>query len=231
MYVILPFEKEFFEKKHNYPVNFLGHPLIDSISNFQNRFQKDKQEIKLNNKPVVAILPGSRKQEIKKILKTVIKVINDYPDHQFIIAGAPNIENSFYKKFLNDLDITIVQNKTYELLSISSAAIVTSGTATLETALFKVPQIVCYKSSFISYIIAKLLVKIKYISLVNLIMDKEIVKELIQQNCNKDSISLELNKILNPDHRKKLLLNYSKLISVLGKPGTSRRIANDIIKT
>ena len=135
-----------------------------------------------------------------------------------------------YKKFLNDLDITIVQNKTYELLSVSSAAIVTSGTATLETALFKVPQIVCYKSSFISYIIAKLLVKIKYISLVNLIMDKEIVKELIQQNCNKDSISLELNKILNPDHRKKLLLNYSKLISVLGKPGISRRIANDIIK-
>ena len=107
------------------------------------------------------------------------------------------------KKFLNDLDITIVQNKTYELLSVSSAAIVTSGTATLETALFKVPQIVCYKSSFISYIIAKLLVKIKYISLVNLIMDKEIVKELIQQNCNKDSISLELNKILNPDHKKK----------------------------
>jgi len=231
MYVILPFEKEFFEKKHNYPVNFLGHPLIDSISNFQNRFQKDKQEIKLNNKPVIAILPGSRKQEIKKILKTVIKVINDYPDHQFVIAGAPNIEKSFYKNFLKNIDITIVQNKTYELLSVSSAAIVTSGTATLETALFKVPQIVCYKSSFISYIIAKLLVKIKYISLVNLIMDKEIVTELIQQNCNKDSISLELNKILNPDHRKKLLLNYNKLISVLGTPGTSRRIANDLIKT
>jgi len=227
MYVILPFEKEFFEKKHNYSVNFLGHPLIDSIC----KFQKDKQEIKLNNKPVIAILPGSRKQEIKKILKTVIKVINDYPNYQFIIAGAPNIENSFYKNFLKNIDITIVQNKTYELLSVSSAAIVTSGTATLETALFKVPQIVCYKSSFISYIIAKLLVKIKYISLVNLIMDKEIVKELIQQNCNKDSISLELNKILNPDHRKKLLLNYDKLISVLGKPGASRRIANDIIKT
>jgi lipid-A-disaccharide synthase len=229
LYVILPFEKDFFEKKHDYPVKFLGHPLIDSISNFKNCSDKKDKIFKIN-KPIIAILPGSREQEIKKILKTVIKVVTKYPNYQFIIAGAPNIKINFYKKIIKNTNLTIVQNKTYELLSISTAAIVTSGTATLETALFKVPQIVCYKSSFISYLIAKLLVKIKYISLVNLIMDQEIVKELIQHNCNKNSISLELNKILDSTNRKKLLLNYDKLISILGKSGTSKRIALDIVK-
>ena len=229
LYVILPFEKEFFEKKHHYPVKFLGHPLIDSIINFKNRSGK-KDEIVELNKPIIAILPGSREQEIKKILKTIIKVIPDYPNYQFVIAGAPNIKINFYQKIIGETNITIVQNKTYELLSISTAAIVTSGTATLETALFKVPQIVCYKSSLISYLIAKLLVKIKYISLVNLIMNQEIVKELIQHNCNKNSISFELNKILDSTHRKKILLNYNELISILGKSGTSKRVALDIVK-
>ena len=229
LYVILPFEKDFLEKKHHFPVKFLGHPLIDSISNFKNCSDKKDQIFEIN-KPIIAILPGSREQEIKKILKTVIKVVPKYPNYQFIIAGAPNIKINFYQKILENTNITIVQNKTYELLSISTAAIVTSGTATLETALFKVPQIVCYKSSFISYLIAKLLVKIKYISLVNLIMDQEIVKELIQHNCNKNSISFELNKILDSRNRKKLLLNYDKLISILGKSGTSKRIALDIVK-
>lgn len=230
LYVILPFEKEFFEVKHNYPVKFLGHPLVDSISNFKKNYDSSKEQIISNKKPVIAILPGSRKQEIKKILNTVIKIVEYFPNHQFIVAGAPNIELSYYNSSLKNKNIKVIENKTYELLSISTAAIVTSGTATLETALFKVPQVVCYKSSYFSYFIAKLIVKIKYISLVNLIMDQQIVKELIQQDCNKVNITNELKKILDLNHRKSLLIKYDELTSVLGNYGTSKRVALDIIK-
>ena len=230
LYVILPFEKEFFELKHNYPVKFLGHPLVDSISNFKKNYDSSKEQIISNKKPVIAILPGSRKQEIKKILNTVIKIVEYFPNYQFIVAGAPNIELNYYNSSLKNKNIKVIANKTYELLSISTAAIVTSGTATLETALFKVPQVVCYKSSYFSYFIAKLIVKIKYISLVNLIMDQQIVKELIQQDCNKVNITNELKKILNLNHRKSLLIKYDELTSVLGNYGTSKRVALDIIK-
>ena len=230
LYVILPFEKEFFELKHNYPVKFLGHPLVDSISNFTKNYDSSKEQIISNKKPVIAILPGSRKQEIKKILNTVIKIVEYFPKYQFIVAGAPNIELNYYNSSLKNKNIKVIANKTYELLSISTAAIVTSGTATLETALFKVPQVVCYKSSYFSYFIAKLIVKIKYISLVNLIMDQQIVKELIQQDCNKVNITNELKKILNLNHRKSLLIKYDELTSVLGNYGTSKRVALDIIK-
>ncbi|MDA9018821.1 lipid-A-disaccharide synthase [Flavobacteriaceae bacterium] len=230
LYVILPFEKEFFELKHNYPVKFLGHPLVDSISNFKKNYDCLKEQIISNKKPVIAILPGSRKQEIKKILNTVIKIVEYFPNYQFIVAGAPNIELNYYNSSLKNKNIKVIANKTYELLSISTAAIVTSGTATLETALFKVPQVVCYKSSYFSYFIAKLIVKIKYISLVNLIMDQQIVKELIQQDCNKVNITNELKKILNLNHRKSLLIKYDELTSVLGNYGTSKRVALDIIK-
>ena len=209
----------------------MGHPLIDSIENFKNIYDKKNKPLDFGNKPVIAILPGSRKQEINKILSTIKEIIDYYPDYKFVIAGAPNIDNNFYKSILKGVEINIVQNKTYELLSMGKAAIVTSGTATLETALFKVPQIVCYKSSFLSYFIARLLVKIKYISLVNLIMDKEIVKELIQNKCNKNSIRIELNKILDNNYSKEIKSNYIKLISILGKSGTSKRIADDILKT
>ncbi|MDG1792382.1 MAG: lipid-A-disaccharide synthase, partial [Flavobacteriaceae bacterium] len=142
---------------------------------------------------------------------------------------APNIELSYYASIIKNKKIKVIENKTYELLSVSHAAIVTSGTATLETALFKVPQIVCYKSSYFSFIIAKLIVNIKYISLVNLIMDQEIVKELIQQDCNKDKITKELKKILDLNHRKSLKVKYDELTSILGNFGTSKRIALDII--
>ncbi len=231
LYVILPFEKDFFEKKHNFPVKFLGHPLIDSINNFNKIYNNKKEHLNFGNKPVIAILPGSRKQEINKILNTVKEITVYFPDYEFVIAGAPSIDNNYYKSILKGVKINIVQNKTYELLSISKAAVVTSGTATLETALFKVPQIVCYKSSFLSYFIAKLLVKTKYISLVNLIMNKEIVKELIQNNCNKNSVRLELNKILDKNKSQEIKSNYIKLISILGKSGACKRIADDILKT
>ena len=230
LYVILPFEKEFFETKHKYPVKFLGHPLLDSISNFKKNYDSSSEQIITNKKAVIAILPGSRKQEIKKILNTVIKIVDYFPDHQFIVAGAPNIELSYYKSILKNKRIKVIENKTYEILSISTAAIVTSGTATLETALFKVPQVVCYKSSYFSYFIAKLIVNIKYISLVNLIMDQQIVKELIQQDCNKDKIRYELEKILDLNNKKSLQIKYDELTSILGNSGTSKRVALDIIK-
>jgi len=230
LYVILPFEKEFFESKHNYPVKFLGHPLADSIYNFKINYKSSNQLITGDKKPIIAILPGSRKQEIKKILNIVLETVEYFSEYQFIVAGAPNIELSYYTSIIKNKKIKVIENKTYELLSVSYAAIVTSGTATLETALFKVPQIVCYKSSYFSFFIAKLLVNIKYISLVNLIMDQEIIKELIQGDCNKEKITNELRKILNSNNRKVLKVKYDELASILGENGTSKRVAIDIIK-
>ena len=231
LYVILPFEKDYFEKKHNFKVNFLGHPLLDSI-----KFFKDLRAIDFLNchnldkkKEIISILPGSRKQEIKKILGIMLKVIEFFPDYQFVIAGAPNIDLEFYQKIINDKNVRVIKAETYNLLSNSKAALVTSGTATLETAIFKIPQVVCYKTSFISYFLAKIFVKIKYISLVNLIMNKEVIKELIQTNCSKKNIVKELKKVLDLKNRDKLSIEYDKLISLLGKPGSSKRIAKDIV--
>ena len=192
MYVILPFEKDFYEKKHHFPVEFVGHPLIDAI---KNRTIVDeiafRKEHNLDEKPIIALLPGSRKQEITKMLSVMLSVVNDFPDYQFVIAGAPSQEYSFYAPFLKTKNSHFISNKTYDLLSVSSAALVTSGTATLETALFKVPEVVCYKGSWASYQIAKRIVTLKYISLVNLIMDKEVVTELIQDNCTSKNIKIE----------------------------------------
>ncbi|NDI97786.1 lipid-A-disaccharide synthase [Flavobacterium sp. LaA7.5] len=231
MYIILPFEKEFYEVKHQYPVEFVGHPLIDAI---QNRPATDKEafrkENNLDHKPVIALLPGSRKQEIAKMLSVMLSVVDDFPDYQFVIAGAPSQEFSFYKQFLNKKSVHFVSNKTYDLLSIAHAALVTSGTATLETALFKVPEVVCYKGSWISYQIARRIITLKYISLVNLIMDKEVVKELIQGDFNKKNIKKELQKILSPAHREKLLEEYNVLEEKLGGAGASESTARHIIK-
>ena len=231
LYVILPFEKKYFETKHNFPVKFLGHPLLDSIKNFKDSFKNNFFEH--NNlkktKEIITILPGSRKQEIKKILSTMLDVVDFFPDYQFVIGAAPNIDNNFYKKFIKAKNVVLIKNQTYELLSNSKAALVTSGTATLEASIFKIPIIVCYKTSYISYFLAKLLVKIKFISLVNLIMDKEVIKELIQSNCIKKNIINELNNILEPKKMSYIKINYEKLISMLGTVGTSERIASDII--
>ena len=231
MYIILPFEKEFYEVKHQYPVEFVGHPLIDAI---QNRPVTDKEafrkENNLDDKPVIALLPGSRKQEISKMLSVMLSVVDDFPDYQFVIAGAPSQDYSFYEQFLNKRSIHFVSNKTYDLLSIAHAALVTSGTATLETALFKVPEVVCYKGSWISYQIAKRIITLKYISLVNLIMDKEVVKELIQGDFNKKNLKVELQKILSPAHRENLLHEYDILEKKLGGVGASENTARLIIQ-
>lgn len=230
LYVILPFEKDFFEKKHNFPVEFVGHPLIDAINNRntsdENSFRKDNN---LDEKPIIALLPGSRKQEISKMLSVMLSVVTDFPDYQFVIAGAPSQEFSFYEQFLKGKNIKFVSNKTYDLLSNSYAALVTSGTATLETALFKVPEVVCYKGGWISYQIAKRILTLKYISLVNLIMDEEVVTELIQDECNSKRIKQELNKLLEENHRKKLLKKYDDLEQKLGGLGASEKTATLII--
>ena len=230
MYVILPFEKDFYENKHHYEVEFVGHPLIDAI---QNRTPTNdiefRKENNLSDKPIIAILPGSRKQEITKMLSVMLSVAADFPDYQFVIAGAPSQEYSFYSTFLISNNCHFISNKTYDLLSISYAALVTSGTATLETALFKVPEVVCYKGSWLSYQIAKRIVTLKYISLVNLIMDKEVVTELIQEKCNANSIKIELQKLLDSKYRNKVLENYNALELKLGGIGASQKTAKLIV--
>jgi lipid-A-disaccharide synthase len=230
MYVILPFEKDFYENKHHYEVEFVGHPLIDAI---QNRTPTNDIEFRIENnlsdKPIIAILPGSRKQEITKMLSVMLSVAADFPDYQFVIAGAPSQEYSFYSTFLISNNCHFISNKTYDLLSVSYAALVTSGTATLETALFKVPEVVCYKGSWLSYQIAKRIVTLKYISLVNLIMDKEVVTELIQEKCNTNSIKIELQKLLDSKYRNKVLENYNALELKLGGIGASQKTAKLIV--
>lgn len=230
MYVILPFEKNFYEDKHHFPVEFVGHPLIDAIQN-QKPIDTSafKKENNLNEKPIIALLPGSRKQEITKMLSMMLSVVDDFPDYQFVIAGAPSQEYDFYKTFITKNNIKFISNKTYDLLKMAHAALVTSGTATLETALFKVPEVVCYKGSWISYQIAKRIITLKYISLVNLIMDKEVVTELIQDACNTKNIKKELTKILDPEYRKQLLKDYDALEQKLGGTGASEKTAQLII--
>ncbi len=232
MYVILPFEKDFYKDKFNYDVTFVGHPLIDAIAD---RTQVDEFKFRttyeLNDKPIIALLPGSRKQEITKMLSVMLSLVDNFQDYQFVIAGAPSQDFSFYKTFIKNSNISFVDNKTYDLLSVSTAALVTSGTATLETALFKVPQVVCYKGSNISYQIAKRIITLKYISLVNLIMDKEVVTELIQNDFNKKRLKQELEFILDPYNRAKLFLDYYDLEKKLGGKGASEKTAKEIFKS
>jgi len=231
MYVILPFEKEFYEKKHNYPVNFVGHPLLDAIAK-----RPDLNETSFRttngidaNKPVIALLPGSRKQEVQKMLTLMLSLTEDFRDYEFVIAGAPSLDKEFYTTFLHDANVKFIQNKTYDLLTISTAALVTSGTATLETALFKIPQVVCYKANWISYQIAKRIITLDYISLVNLIMQREVVKELIQDEFNKQNLKKELLLILDGEAREKQLASYNELITKLGGSGASSMAASLII--
>ena len=230
MYVILPFEKDFYEKKHNFNVHFVGHPLLDQIEKRKEiSFEDFKNLHQLEDKPIIALLPGSRKQEISKMLSVMLSVVRDFPTYQFVIAGAPSQDEAFYKSVVSDSDVKLIQNDTYNLLSKSHAALVTSGTATLETALFEVPEVVCYKGNPISYLIAKQIVKLDYISLVNLIMDREVVKELIQKELTSKQLKLELDKILDPNKRVELLADYKALKTKLGGVGASCRTAELIV--
>ena len=229
MFVILPFEEEFYQR-YDYKVDFVGNPLLDSLNNLpeidEARFRKDNN---LDERPIIAILPGSRTQEIKVKLPLMLSVEKDFPDYQFVVAGAPSQPIENYKKIAGN-ELKIIENKTYDLLRVSHSALVTSGTATLETALLKVPEVVCYKGNAISYEIGKRIIKnIRFISLVNLIMDKEVVKELIQYELTYENIKHELNLILNTPKRDQILKDYNELYDKLGGIGASERTANMIV--
>ena len=229
MYVILPFEKDFYEGKHQYPVHFVGHPLLDAIAARREvSMEVFKRENGLDERPIIALLPGSRKQEIAKMLSVMLSVVGSYHPYQFVIAGAPSLGYDFYRQFIREENVHFVSGKTYDLLSHAHAALVTSGTATLETALFRVPEVVCYRGNWISYQIAKRVISLKYISLVNLIMDAPVVTELIQGDLNTRNLKVELDKHLDPAYRDKLQRDYQALRERLGNEGASRRTAQAI---
>ena len=217
---ILPFERSFFAK-HGIDVNYVGHPLLDAFKDLDSRNIESE-------KPIIAILPGSRKQEIATSLPIMMEVAKSFENYQFVIAGAPSISQDFYRNITKDSYMPVLSNQTHALLKECKAAIVTSGTATLEAAILKVPQVVCYKTSSISYFLAKLVVKVKYIALVNLICDKEVVKELIQDDFNTDNLLNELNRILNKKNKTQILSDYDSLIRFLGGVGASKRAADAI---
>ena len=230
MYVILPFEKDFY-KKFDFDVDYVGHPLLDETAKYDfDKTGKFAKKHNLDTRPILAILPGSRKQEVSKKLPIMLKAVENFDTHQIVIAGAPTLTEEFYKEF--NQSTKIIFGETYELLANSNTAVVTSGTATLETALFKVPQVVCYKGSQISYSIAKRLIKVKFISLVNLIMDKEVVKELIQKECNPAQIKEEVNRLIfDENYRNKVISSYDQLEEILGGGGASEKVAQSLLKT
>lgn len=230
MLVILPFEKEFYQK-HAYAVDYVGHPLVQAIEDFRIKQRESKATFLPPGKPVIALLPGSRKQEIIKKLPEMLKATRYFPDFRFVVARAPETDETLYREAMKEYpDVLMVHNKSYALLSMATAALVTSGTATLETALFRVPQIICYKGNPLSYLIARKLIKVKYIGLVNLIMNKEVVKELIQQDLNEDNLVRELKAIAFPSAtRNRILDDYEQLIRILSEEGPASRKAASII--
>jgi lipid-A-disaccharide synthase len=229
LFVILPFEEDFYGK-YGYKVDYVGHPLLDAIGQ-RTPNPNFRAENDLPDKPIIALLPGSRRQEIKPMLKQMLEVVDFYcKDYQFVVAAAPSVSSGFYQSIILDKKgVALVENKTYELLQHATAALVTSGTATLETALFGVPEVVCYKGNAISYAIAKRLVNIKYISLVNLILDENAVTELIQNNLNQHDLRQELAKLLHPATSLPIRQAYARLAKKLGGGGASQRVATLVI--
>ncbi len=236
MLVILPFEKEFYNK-FNFEVEYVGHPLLDELNKYKQAFnlQQFLEQNKLTTKPIVAILAGSREQEVKNMLSQMLAAGKLITTHQLVIAGAPALSSAFYETCLRSFniavsDVKIIYNQTYELLQAAEAAMVTSGTATLETALIGTPQVVCYKSNVVSYWIARQLIKVKYISLVNLIADKLVVKELIQHDMNAENIYDEINLLLNDNSfRTTMKTNYTQLVAQQGNIGASSNAAQQVV--
>lgn len=233
LFSILPFEVDFF-KKHQYPIHYVGNPCVDAVDDFRRKGQETFSEFVtangLEDKPIIALLAGSRRQEIKDNLTRMIEAARSFPQYQFVVAGAPGIEPDFYKRYI-DSSTKIVFGQTYRLLQQAEAALVTSGTATLETALFRVPQVVCYYISagkLVSFLRRHIL-KVKYISLVNLIADREVVTELVADGMAVSNIKKELAKIISGGNgRSRMLSEYDRLIGILGEPGASERAAAQI---
>ncbi|MFS4417540.1 lipid-A-disaccharide synthase [Maribacter sp. 2307ULW6-5] len=229
MYVILPFEKAFYRAR-GYNVTFVGHPLIDAIAQQRETSRDDfvEQHGLHPEKPIIALLPGSRKQEVAKMLEGMLSLVPRFPEHQFVIAGAPSLEADFYRQLTKNAGVRFIDNQTYSLLGHAQAALVTSGTATLETALFMVPQVVCYKAHWLSYQIARRIITLRFISLVNLIMDREVVKELVQNDFTEENLYRELSKIIHGPERGHMLEAYAALRQKLGGTGASNKAAHHI---
>jgi lipid-A-disaccharide synthase len=233
MYIIFPFETSFY-KKHGIEVEYRGNPLVDEIERTKSAIASGgdlQKEISPDGKPVVGILAGSRRHEVEAILPQMIKVVRDFPGHQFVVAGVKNLPDELYFRIIGNEQVKLVKGKTYEILRASESALVASGTATLETALLNTPQVVCYKADFFSMLIGLMVIKVKFISLVNLIMDAEVVKELLGYSVNRKNIANELKSVLpGGDKREKMLSDYVELRKILGPAGASARVAADMVK-
>lgn len=235
LFSILPFEVDFY-KKYNYPIHYVGNPCVDAIAIFKSRYHESQEEFIRSNgletgKPIIALLAGSRRQEIKDNLPDMIQAASQFKDYQLVVAGAPSIEPFYYNQFIQDSNVKIVYRQTYPLLLYAHAALVTSGTATLETALFRVPQVVCYHTpvgKIISFLRRHIL-KVKYISLVNLIANKEVVKELVADTMTVENMKHELSLLLEGKAREDMLTEYDRIIKILGQPGASEKAAQQMI--
>jgi lipid-A-disaccharide synthase len=233
MYVIFPFEQNFYKKEANLDVEFVGHPLLDALSTFEPD-PDFRKTYSLNEKPIVAVLSGSRKQEIKKMLPIMLSVVDKFPEYQFVIAGASTLEKSYIESFIpKHLSVSVIQGNTYQVLAHAYMAMVKSGTSTLETALFNVPEVVVYKGSWLSYQIGKRLINkemIKYIAMVNLIMDKPVVQELIQNEFNTENLTLALQKLSQEEYRTIMQKDFEQLRKKLGDIGASTRCAEAMLR-
>lgn len=237
LFSILPFEVDFFEKKHKYPIHYVGNPTVDEVTTFCAAHSKDFsafiRDNNLEDKPVIALLAGSRKQEIKDNLPRMLEAAATFPDYQMVLAGAPSISPDYYRQYIGDANVKIIFDQTYRLLQHSEAALVTSGTATLETALFRVPQVVCYYlacGKFVSFLRRHVL-KVKYISLVNLIAGREVVKELVADTMTVENMQVELARLLfNEGCRQKMLKEYEHMARLLGPAGAPRHAAREMVK-
>ena len=236
LFSILPFEIDFFEKKHNYRINYVGNPCVDAVDDFKRNRALSRTDFLVRNglgdKPIVALLAGSRKQEIKANLPMMLEAMKRYPGYQAVLAGAPGIDREYYAPYL-DAGVKIIFGQTYDILNNAHAALVTSGTATLETALFNVPQVVCYAmpmGRLYSWLKEHFL-KVKYVSLVNLVADREVVRELVAGEMTLQNVISELGELLPHDGKKRtaMLNEYSRMMEILGKPGASQRAAEKIV--
>ncbi len=233
LYIIFPFETSFFAR-HGCEAHYLGNPLIDQIETYRAGAPARESlmaSLGLEDKPVIALLSGSRQQEIKHILPAMVSVARSLPDYQFVIAAMGHLPEDLYRRALGSMPVKVITNRTYEILSVAEAALVASGTATLEAALFDVPQVVCYRTSRVTYRLAKLVIKVRFISLANLIMDREIVRELVQNDLSQKNLHRELLNIISSGYRHDIIKSdYRQLRKVLGESGASSRIASDMVQ-
>lgn len=230
LFVILPFEQDFYMQE-GYAVEYLGHPLLDEVTSRTYQREETRRQLLDPEERLVVLMPGSRKQEISRMLPQMLAIKNRFPRSRFVVAAAPSIPADFYAEIIGNMDVPVIAGHTYDLLAAADAALVTSGTATLETALFGVPQVVCYAANALSVRIARWLIQVRYISLVNLIMDREVVRELIQNDLHPEALAAELRRLLDdPNRKEQLATDYQELHSRLGKPGASERVAKRILE-